>query len=384
VPGVGGSAGAAAGSGGSAAGTGGASSSGGSSGTGTAGTAGSGGSGTVTPGEWHGETTDAVTEEMLDQAYAAWKASHVQACDNGTNSSVVKKDGGSVVSEGIAYGMLLSAAFGDRELFDRLYKFYNDHLDENGLMNWSMEICAAPGNNNAHAATDAELDAAMALVQAHERWSDGGYLAQAEALAGKILQFEVVTCDGRATLKPGDVWGGCEDPNNETRVNPSYFAPGYYRVFAAKFPTQAAQWNALLEGSYELYPLMQARMEGLVPDWSDYDGSDWYGSGYSYDACRTPWRVATDYAWSGEARALTFMQNVVAWVDSKGGLPGAAQQQNSAFIGAFALAASYDKAKFDAYVSAWLGATVDDQPYFQGTLRLLYLLVATGKFSPGL
>ncbi len=258
----------------------------------------------------------------------------MKACDNGTNSSVVEKDPGAVVSESIAYGMLLSAAFGDRELFDRLYKFYNDHLDQNGLMNWQMGSCAEPGDNDSNAATDGDLDAAMALIQAHQRWSDGGYLAQAETLAGKILEHEVVDCDGRATLKPGDAWGGCLDESNETRINPSYFAPAYYRVFAAKFQSQAAQWNALLEGTYELYPILQTRMEGLVPDWSDYDGGDWYGSGYSYDACRTPWRVATDYAWSGETRAQTFMQNVVTWVDSKGGLPGAAQQQNSAFIGA--------------------------------------------------
>jgi endo-1,4-beta-D-glucanase Y len=248
-------------------------------------------------------------------------------------------------------------------------------------MNWAMPVCDPPGNNNANAASDGDLDAAMALVQAHARWSDGGYLAQAEGLAAKILQFEVVDCDGRATLKPGDAWGGCNDPNNETRINPSYFAPGYYRVFAARFATQAAQWNALLEGSYELYPILQGRMAGLVPDWSDYDGADWYGSAYYYDACRTPWRVATDYAWSGDLRARTFMQNMVTWLDANGGVPGAAQQQNSAFIGGFALAGAYDQTKFDGYMSGWLGATVDDVPYFQNTLRLLYLLVATGRFS---
>ena len=32
-------------------------------------------------------------------------------------------------------------------------------------------------------------------------------------------------------------------------------------------------------------------------------------------------------------------------------------------------------------MSAWLGATMDDTPYFQGTLRVLYLLVAAGRFS---
>jgi endo-1,4-beta-D-glucanase Y len=364
--------------------SGGSSSGAGGSSAGNSGTAGggSGGDGNITPGTWHASVSSAVSDETLNQEYGTWKTRHVQDCGNG--SSVVKRDAGSVVSESIAYGMLLSAAFGDRPLFDGLWKYYTDHLDTNGLMNWATGVCDAPGNNNANAATDGDLDAVMALVQAHARWSDGGYLSQAQGLAAKILQFEVVTCSGRATLKPGDVWGGCLDPNNETRINPSYFAPGYYRVFAAKFPAQAAQWNALLEGTYELYPILQARMGGLVPDWSDWDGGDWYGSDYYYDACRTPWRVATDYAWSGDARARTFMQNVVAWLDSNGGLPAAAQQQNSAFIGAFALAGAYDQAKLDAYMSAWLGATVDDMPYFQNTLRILYLLVATGKFSQAL
>jgi hypothetical protein len=33
-------------------------------------------------------------------------------------------------------------------------------------------------------------------------------------------------------------------------------------------------------------------------------------------------------------------------------------------------------------VTAWLGSTTsDDKPYFQGTLRVLYLLAAAGKFG---
>ena len=75
------------------------------------------------------------------------------------------------------------------------------------------------------------------------------------------------------------------------------------------------------------------------------------------------------------------MENISTWVDAHGGLPQAAQQQNSAFIGAFALAGGYDQGKFDGYVTAWLGAQLDDTPYYQGSLRVLYLLVAAGKFS---
>ena len=122
-------------------------------------------------------------------------------------------------------------------------------------------------------------------------------------------------------------------------------------------------------------------MDNLVPDWSRPDGSD-SGSQYSSDACRTPWRVAVDYAWTGDTRAKTFMQNMSGWVDAHGGLPEAAQQQNSAFIGGFALAGGYDQGKLDGYVTAWLSASsLDDSQYRQATLRVLYLLVAAGKFS---
>jgi len=334
-----------------------------------------GGSGGST-NEWHGEVTSVVTEESLSTEYATWKERHVETCSDG--SSVVVKDG-AVVSEGIAYGMLLAANFDDRALFDGLWQYYGDHVDANGLMNWATSLCESAGDNGANAATDAELDAAMALVQAHARWPDGGYLAFAEDLAGRILSHETDVCDGELVLLPGDAWGGCND--TDTRINPSYFAPGYYRVFAAKFAAQAEQWNQLLEKSHALYASYQA-MFPLVPDWDNHPyGDEASLDHYNYDACRTPWRVATDYAWSGDSRSSAFLENVASWVDGNGGIgsPGG-KANNSAFNGAFALSGVTDAAKLDAYVSAWLSSGGDDGPYFQGTLRVLYLLVAAGRF----
>jgi Glycosyl hydrolases family 8 len=335
--------------------------------------------GAVSVAAWQAPKAAGATDQLLQTEYAAWKSAHAQACANG--SWVVVKDG-SVVSEGIGYGMLLAAGMNDQPLFDGLYRYYTEHADTNGLMNWATGLCDAPGNNMANAATDGDLDAAMALLQAHARWAGGNYLEQAKALAGKIAMFESETCGARRVLKPGDAFGGCSDKNGQDKLNPSYFAPGYYRVFAHYFPDQASVWTALTDGSYELYAVYQARMANLVPDWSKADGSDWYGAAYYYDACRTPWRVAVDYGFSLDPRAKTFLGNIASWVDGKGGLPGAAQEHNSAFIGAFALAGVYDQAKLDGYVTAWLADTQsDDAPYFQGTLRVLYLMTAAGRFS---
>ena len=329
------------------------------------------------PATWNSAKSATLTDEQLQTEYTNWKTAHVESCTNG--SWVVVNEDGKVVSEGIGYGMLLAAGMADQTLFDGLWKYYQDHLDSNGLMNWMTDDCEAPGDTEQSAATDADLDTAMALVQASARWPNGGYLAKAQALTSKIAQFESDMCSGRRVLRPGDAFGGCSD-GDDPRINPSYFSPGYYKVFAHYFADQAVTWTALGDGSYQLYAVYQARMANLVPDWSGPDGSD-DGSTYSYDACRTPWRVAVDYGWSGDTRAETFMQNISSWVDANGGLPNAAQVQNSAFIGSFALAGGYEQGKFDGYVNSWLNAKVDDAAYYPGTLRVLYLLVAAGKFS---
>jgi endo-1,4-beta-D-glucanase Y len=328
------------------------------------------------PPTWNSARASTLSDGQLQSEYGAWKTAYTASCPDG---SAVVVDGDAVLSQGIGYGMLLAAAMADQTLFDGFWKYYADHLDSDGLMNSSTARCEDPGDNNSGAATDADLDAAMALVQAAARWPSAGYLSQAQAQAGKIANLETDMCSGRRVLRPGDTFGGCSDAI-DPRINPSYFAPGYYKVFAHYFIDQAATWTALSDGSYQLYAIYQARMANLVPDWSGPDGSD-NGSSYSYQACRTPWRVAVDYGWSGDTRAKTFMQNICTWVDAHGGLPQAAQEQNSAFVGAFALAGAYDQGKFDGYMASWLGAKMDDTPYFQGTLRVLYLLVAAGKFS---
>jgi endo-1,4-beta-D-glucanase Y len=314
----------------------------------------------------------------LATEYQTWKSTYVLDCP-ATNSAAVNAGGNSVVSEGIGYGMLLSVANDDRPLFDKLWKFYTDHVDPRGLMNWSMSGCAAPGNNNANAATDGDLDAAMALVQANARW--GGYLTVAADLIGKIKMYETDSCNGLNVLRPGDRFGGCSDQNNPGRVNPSYFAPGYYRVFATVDTANAAFWIKLAADSYTMLAQYQAKTGGLVSEWGFVDGTT-DGSAYGYNACRTPWRIAVDYFWFCAPEARTFLQGVSTYVDGHGGISGVPFDKNSAFLGAFALSAvPLGQSKLDAYVNGWLATPMDDMPYFQATLRRLYLHLAAGQFA---
>ncbi len=324
-----------------------------------------------------GLTCDVPSTTLLDATrvsydYQAWKSRFVAYCDS-DQSAYVRKDSVWAVSEGIGFGMLLAVTHADRDLFDRLAKFYDDHLDEFGLMNWSVEGCEPPGNNGSHSATDADLDAAMALLMAHARW--GGYLERATNLINTIRQHATCERFQLLVLRPGDAWGSCDESQPET--NPSYFSPAYYRAFAAFLPDQADFWNRMVTDTYILLQINQGTMDGLVSDWCTHAGQVSRESGYGYEACRVPWRIAMDYAWNGSPQAQGILDQLHQ------ARLGVRSDSNSCFLGGDALTSIiYSQAAFDAAVRAWLDAWLDDTLYYPATLRNLYMLLAAGAIMP--
>ena len=364
---------------------------GGAAGVGTVGTAGAAGTGSNTAGvpnpgtgAWNAPKASSIDHARLQSEYTAWKAKFYKECGNGT--AFVRKDSDSdTVSEGIAYGMLITANMGDQAAFDQLWAFYKAHRNQNGVMNWRIAGCG--GTSGENGATDAELDAAMALLQAAQYFG-GSYQSDAVSLIQTIWTHEVDKSgcpDGIYMLKPGDAWGGCNDGG---KVNPSYMAPGYYRAFAKADTANSAGWLKLASDTYAFHGKYQAGMGGLIPDWANAKTGTADG-GYGYEACRSPWRAATDVAWSGEAAAQAHLKWFKDHIDSKGGVAGMAYDRNSCFYGGFALAGmAGSQADFDAYMAAWQGMMsknmsdggLDDNPYYQATLRVIYLLVASGQF----
>jgi endo-1,4-beta-D-glucanase Y len=330
-----------------------------------------GGTGGSEPGAWYG-LTNATAISTLQSEYDSWKAAYFHDCGDG--SACIVKDGSSCVSEGIGYGMLLAVNMDDRDAFDKLWAYYVARMNTRGIMGWTSPICGSVDDPNG--ATDAELDAAMALIQADARW--GGYTADATALITAVRDHETDVCNGMTILQPGDGWGDC--PGNTT-VNPSYFSPGYYRVFAAYVPEQAELWNQLLVDTYTLYAQYQSEMDGLICGWADLNGG--CTSGFDWDGVRAPWRVATDYAWFGTSDAEQALLGISAYVDSHGGISGVSFEPNSAFRGSLALSGiATDQTKFDTYVSEWLSSVNAgaENMYFQATLRVLFLMLAAGQF----
>jgi endo-1,4-beta-D-glucanase Y len=366
---------------------------GGSAATNGGGDAGAGGS--LTPLVVFRPTT--ISDADADAAYEAWKAGFLEDCTNGLYRVRWSGDGTLTVSEGIGYGMLLTVIHDEQPIFDGLWQYYKNNRDSHGLMHWQRSGCeGAPSGDNA--ATDADLDAAMALVMASRRWSTTPYLADAQDLVEKIRAYETANGgEGLSLLKPGDAFGG------STCLNFSYFAPGYYRAFAEVVTDQAAFWTKLADDSYTLIARVANPATGLVPNWCDQNGMTsptgpsgctWYTEAdqYGSDAARTPWRIATDYAWWGVPAAQTWLRTVTAWVKSVGianigsryQLDGTATAtaHTVVLVGAFADAAmANDQATVDEFFTEVV-TMAPQTTYFATNLRALYLLLPLGRFNP--
>jgi endo-1,4-beta-D-glucanase Y len=104
-------------------------------------------------------------------------------------------------------------------------------------------------------------------------------------------------------------------------VNPSYFAPYSYKLFAIVDKTH--DWTALVNNSYTLLgklstdPLGSTTSDGLPPDWITInrqtgaftpDAASNLDTNYSYDAIRVPFRLALDYEWFKDPRDEQLLQ----------------------------------------------------------------------------
>jgi len=302
-------------------------------------------------------------------------------------------DGNDTVSEGIGYGMLITVLMTDandstKQYFDGLFRYYKYYLGSNGLMHWRID---ANGNIIGYnAATDADEDVALALLFAHKQWGSNGainYLQEAQNIINALYNKCVES--GTYVLKPGDVWGG------SSVTNPSYFAAGFYRIFANA--TGNNGWLSVANKCYDITNYFyNSYNTGLVPDWCQANGqqASGYSYDYKYDACRFPWRYGLDYLWYGTTAAYNHLKKLSNWIYSQtGGTPSnikdgyqlngnvIGEWNNAAFVGPFTVGAMVDSS-----LQTWLNslysrlASFSSENYYNDSLRILTLLVVTGNF----
>jgi endo-1,4-beta-D-glucanase Y len=345
-----------------------------------------------------------VETSVTQEAWDKWKAQAVVTEGAGGFVRVRRWDEqDDTVSEGIAYGMLAAVYMNDQATFDGLYAYSQLHLDRNGFMHWRVDAAgdevdgagkpldmAARGG-----ATDADEDIAWALLMAHYQWGgrgalDADYSELARTMIELIWRFEVDHAGGEV-LKPGDNWGGA------SVTNPSYFMPSYYRVFG-KVTGREADWNKVVDSSYDILDASAHAETGLVPAWCKSDGKsagrEYF---YQYDACRTPFRIAVDYCDNGDPRAKAYLEKTSAFFVREGAagirggydLDGTARATwpSAAFTGPAAVGSlvSDELSGFtsDAYTELLvMGNQGPEQgySYYNASWHLLSMLMLSGNF----
>jgi len=371
----------------------------------------------------------AKTQAGLDEAvvgfYRVWKARYLRSTGDGqryvfcnAEKSFTFKNTQSV-SEGHGYGMLAAVlmAGADPEAhadFDGLYRFFRAHPAENNrdLMAWRQ----VSGPHSKHltedaegrsSATDGDLDIACALLMADRQWGSQGeidYRREALKVLATIRSAE--TDSQRHTLKLGS-WVDAESPQRGG-LRPSDFMPAHLKAFATA--SGEAAWTQITDVTYRILGELSAAYSpqtGLVPDFVQYKHGVYrpapsrYLEGrndgcYSYNACRAPWRVGTDYLLSGDKRALALLKPLNAWAQkATGGDPAKlnagyrldgkplTEDSSAAFIGPLAVAAMSDPAS-----QAWLNALWADllarppahEDYYGNSVKLLTMIVVSGNW----
>jgi len=320
----------------------------------------------------------------------------------------------STVSEGIGYGMLIAVYMGDQHLFDELWKYEQMWLGPTGLMDWyikgdgSMRLGTGP-------ATDADEDMAYALVMADKQWGGKGtqsknYIDIAKDQISKIWVNEV---QSYKYIKPGP-WA------DDTKLNPSYFAPAYYRLFAKLDTAAMHNWGDAITSSYDvikasLNASSKNQNNGLVPAWCRSDGSPNGGAlgpgqttptNYQYDSCRTPFRIALDWCFGSAAsggmdtRAKDYTSKTSTFFSGIGvanivdgynldGTPAPAEgdHRSAAFIGPAGVGAmtssTYQSFVNDAYAALLTvasGKLIAGGTYYDESWAVMSLLMMTGNF----
>jgi len=336
-------------------------------------------------GYGYGITAESVNESKITSDFKVWWNNFYD--ESGSLARIKYDEADKTVSEGIGYGMLMAVYMSDnttsyQSQFDKLWAYYNNFLDNNGLMNWKINGFSDVSESGA--ATDAELDVAVALVMAYHQFGDDKYKTDALNLIHKIKQYEV---DGDNVLQPGDSWND--------KKNPSYCSLFGLGLFAEFDTENTSYWNTVASSTFSGV-LDNQSSAGISSDWyNPSNPDDVLSTNFSYDAARTPWRIMLGYYWYGSSDAVTYLTKVAtqfkntAATDIKDGIEMngsiSGTYNNSTFVGGvgsvFGVSSSY-QSKLNEYYSRLLtnGSDYDlENSYFSGALNIIYRLSMSGN-----
>jgi endoglucanase len=173
---------------------------------------------------------------------------------------VVRHDqGGDTVSEGQAYALLAAMGIRAERRFRRIWRWTRTHLQRpDALLAWRWSDGRVVDDEPA---SDADLDAARALVLAGRRFSDRGLVSAGVRIGQAVLEREVMRAEhGRPVLVAGP-WA-----REQGVVSLGYAAPRTYAVLERV--TGDGKWGSLARGDRTTASDLISIAPGLPPDWA--------------------------------------------------------------------------------------------------------------------
>jgi len=361
------------------------------------------------------------TQQQLNNdvisAYTSWKNNYLKTSSVTAGGYYVYATGVTgedvvdpiTCSEAHGYGMMTTALMAGydsnaKTYFDGLYKMYNAHRSpiDNDLMAWAIGRSERAADCGGSAATDGDMDIAYGLLLAHYQWGSTGsinYLSEAKRIINNGLKGSEVSTSSYRTLL-GD-WNTSKP--YETRS--SDWMTDHFRVFYSA--TGDSFWNNVTSTSYGIINRMHlnySQNTGLVPDFVignpaqpappkflefEEDGD------YGYNACRYPWRIATDYALFGTADAKTAMNKMINWLKTKTsnnpnnitacydlstGTALHPDETSMAFTSPFIAACIVDSAHQNYLNSGWNIMKSSSDGYYGDSINLLCMILISGNW----
>jgi endoglucanase len=256
-----------------------------------------------------------------NELQSLWEQYKKEYIEDGTFRVLDKQKENITTSEGQSYAMLRAVWLDDKTTFDNVWKWTKDNLqrEDNKLFSWlfgklpngGYGILTDQGGQNT--ATDGDVDIALALVFASARWNQSEYLGDAYVIIDAIWENEVVMVNGKPYLAANNLE---KDAPSTMVLNPSYYAPYAYRIFANLDPKH--DWMGVVDTSYEVLDksmtlALDKQSSAIIPpDWvfiNKKTGEITAPTGNnlttntSFDALRVPWRIYLDWTWYQEPRA---------------------------------------------------------------------------------
>lgn len=362
---------------------------------------------------------DNLSQAQLDKTvgdfYSQWKKRFIKSTKKDESyvwfENVGKKQ---CVSEGQGYGMIITALMAGYDAsakitYDKLYNYYRSHPDSRSryLMAWAQD--ATGKDIDKTSATDGDMDIAYSLLLADKQWGSKGiidYLKAAKEMIAAIMEYEINHQTWSVLISDGIE----PESRDYFDMRSSDFMPAHFKAFECA--TSDNRWAKVVDSNYKLFLSLQANYSpdaGLLPDFivhinkkpkpaspnfleSPYDGY------YNYNACRDPWRIATDYLLTGDKRSKAITAKINSWIrettnnntyNLSAGYTLAGNDIKKRYFEALSFIAPFGvSAMVDKNNQAWLNNVwtylvafkLKDYDYYDNSIKLLDMIIMSGNY----